>query len=220
MIGRTHISELTRLLQYVPAVTEEQAVIYLAKLFKEKSAKPLYRSINQADSYNMIWREHVGNTIRLSINREKAQSIAAKDFPYVFWMYLGANMFDRPCELAEHPFLTTFTRKRKDGSDVIAQIAFLDCKGTQLPLILANEVFKTTDSMIRQWRLMPEELPKIYWRALVLKDMPRDFIKSRDFELLQGVGFTSFFEVRGYHQPPRLVAKQSDAALAWRRCVK
>lgn len=219
MRDHTHISILTHLLQSSPMVTEEQAAWYIAQKQKISNLGGIYRSIHIADSNKLIWREHVPkqDTILLASNPRVAADKGVKQFPYAFWLYLAAKDYDRPCETGEYPFCASFSKRRKDGSDRTAQIAVLDMRERMLPLTLAIEVQKYTRDFCREWLRNegPEILPSIFWRALIVLHVSNDFLTSRDFEQLQGVGFSSFFASNGYNTPPKLLAKQSDEAVAW-----
>lgn len=231
MSQKTYMDDLLLLLDAVPMVSEDQAAEYVGRVQNVPSLGPVYRTIHKADSYNRIWREHIRyqqdgemqEIIMLSRDRAKAKSRLAKDFPYAFWLYLTANNFETPCGCGEHPFCATFNRPQKDGSDVTAQIAVLDCRGNTLPLTLAMEVEKYTKELGRQWfqpyNEPPEVLPATFWRALILLNMPDDFLRSKDFVQLQGVGFTHFFATDDYATPPELVAHQTNPKAAWARFI-
>lgn len=229
MSQRTYMDDLLSLLDAVPMVSEDQAAEYVARVQNALGLGPVYRVIHKADQYNRIWREHIRypkdgemkEIIMLSRDKKNAQSRVAKEFPYAFWLYLAGNNFDTPCGCGEYPFCATFNRPRKDGNDITAQVAVLDCKGRKLPMTLAMEVERYTREMGREWfepyQEPPEILPNTFWRAIILMDMPEDFIQSRDFEQLQGVGFSHFFSVTDYASPPTLEAKISDQNVVWAR---
>ena len=223
------MDDLLSLLDTAPMVSEDQAAEYVARVQNVLGIGPVYRVIHKADQYNRIWREHIRypkdgemeEIIMVSRDRKNAQSRLAKDFPYAFWLYLAANCFDTPCSCADYPFCASFNRHYKEGNDITAQVAVLDCKSRKLPMTLAMEVEKYTREVGREWfepyGEPPEALPSTFWRALILVDMPDDFIHSKDFLQLQGVGFSHFFSATDYATPPALEAEITDPAVVWAR---
>lgn len=213
----THISQLRQLLSSVPGVTEQQALMYLAKQFGTDDTRVFKRSISNAEQNKVIWRQKVGECSFISISKDVAAQITTKDFPYVFWLYLALAAPGESCQYALHPFLAQFARRIKDYSEILAEVALFDCNGTKLPLAFANEVHTASDTQMRQLKLTISEMSKAFWRVLVLKNCSSAFLESRDFQLLQGVGFSCFFEDKGYNYPPSLVYKVDKPKDAWMR---
>ena len=228
----TYISELMRLLDRAPMVSEEQAVEFIARVQNAPSLKPVYRSVHMADAYNHIWREHMkyvedGETkeiVMVSRDKASANSAIAKDFPYAFWLYLACGRFETPCECAEYPFCAAFIKPGQDESESIAQVAVYDCAGNTAPLSLATSVMRYTKDFGRQWLQpcgeSPETLMKSHWRALILLHADDAFFRSKDFLQFQGLGFSLFFAAENYSKPPCLVARQKSPQAAWKRVLE
>ena len=228
----TYISELMRLLDRSPMVTEEQAVEFIGRVQDAASLKSVYRSVHIADAYNHIWREHlkyvedgeVKELIMVARDRSAANSVAAKDFPYAFWLYLACGHFETPCECAEFPLCASFIKPKKDGNETIAQVAVYDCAGNVTPLSLATSVMRYTQDFGKLWLQpygeSPEALVESHWRALILLHADNDFLRSKGFLQLQGLGFSQFFAADNYTTPPRLVAQQKSPKAAWKRILE
>lgn len=221
---------LLNLLDHAPMVTQEQAVEYLSQTIEGVQQGQIDRTISTAYAYHRIWIEEECREIRgreekvLLLSRDKAtaQNPVARVFPYAFELYLAADHLDTPCDVGDHPFCAVFQRPREGKGDILAQVAVLDC-GRGSALSLAVEVHKSTLDFGREWlkpyHEPPGSLSDAFWRALILQNMPDGFLKTKDFQCLQGLGFTHFFAVTagGYAVPPKLVQKESEKQTAWRR---
>ncbi len=227
--SKTYMDELLNLLDDVPIVTEEQAVIYLSEKMGNAGQGPILRTIHRADSYKMIWREHVRyfegteprETILISRDRSVVSGKGAKSFPYAYWLYLANKNYDTSCTAGKYPFCANFELTFEDSETLMAQVAVYDCNGSDESILgLVSKVVRYTIRLGTIWNQIASDstnsLPDIFWRALILLNMPEGFLKSKEFESLQGIGFSHFFSAENYDTPPVLVAKLPDRRKAWR----
>ena len=222
--------DILELLGNVPMVTKQQIKQFMTERHgHEINENIILRSLNFLSTNRLLWKEvyRKGETGEeyavVSKSKLLTKSTEAKYFPYAFWLYLASDAIDAPCTLADPPFIASFTRHTADSNDLVAQVAVLDCEGKTSALSLAVQTSSYNDKIIRQW-LEPQdedatELPKIFWRALVLVNMPDGFLESKEFRQLQGVGYSRFFAANAYEDIPRLVAKVNDAD-AWKLTIE
>lgn len=227
----THMDVLFELLDRVPMVTEEQAVRYIAERMGESSVRTVRGSINSADQKNSIWREPIDfcngdDVMAVAINKSVAQSTGAMYTPSAFWLYMSLRQFDQPCYAARYPFVLTFTRHMQRGDDRIAQIAVYDLATRKPAMVFANEVLEETQRSLRPYcgnktgQIARDEIPGIYWRALVLLCPPEDYFDSREFQFLRGLGFTKFCVADSLVSPPVLKFSEADERVAWSKVLK
>ena len=216
----SHISHMIHLLSSVPAITEEQLAIYLSRQYDYDDTKSFYRSFSYAERNKIMWAERVGDITLFCREPDVMRQLTAIDFPFAFWLYLSLGSSAEMCQYALHPFMAQFSRPQKDGSETIVEVAIFDCKGSKLALSFANEVGTSTEAKMRLYHLRLTDMKRAFTRMLILKNMPEGFLESRDFELLQGVGFSCFFKENSYHRVPTLIHKSPSIDKAWERISK
>ena len=236
MQSASYLDEIMSLISNVPMVTQQQIIAYMNE--KHPAARENYNKhvwdsgivhiLNALSTDKRIWKQPQkivdGKEYALVAKSQLlTKSAEAKYFPYAFWLYLASDALDAPCVASDPPFLAAFTRHAANGNDLIAQVAVLDCEGKTSALTLAVQTSMYNDRVVRQW-LKPQnedatELPKIFWRALVVVNMPDGFLESKEFRQLQGVGYSRFFAANTYEEIPRLIAKADDTE-AWKLTVE
>lgn len=226
--SKTYMDELLNLMDDAPVVTEEQATIYLSERLGNVAHGPILRTIHRADTFKIIWREHVRyfeeeeakETILISRDRSVISGKRAKLFPYAFWLYLANNNYNTPCTEAASPFCANFELTQENNEILMAQVAVYDCAGEDESVLgLVSKVIRYTFRLGKVWNQIDSNsmnsLPDIFWRALIFLNMPEGFLESDEFKKLQGIGFSHFFAAENYDTPPILVAKQKDRKKAW-----
>ena len=217
MSTNNHFEHIELLLNTVPSVTEEQAAIHLARQYGVDSSRMFHRSIRKAQELKLVWREQIGEIVLISSDKSVMQKAGSKDFPYVYWLYLGLSSSTSPCFRAESPYEASFFAKKKDGSDIRTQVALFDCAGKNPAISLTLAITEETKSMMKNYDLKPKMLPTTLFRVLYLKNCSQGFLNSEDFQLLRGIGFTAFFASNSYNEMPKAVFKEKDVTDVWKR---